>query len=261
MLAMLRMWVAGAQLLALRLESIQLREDHWVIANLVGKAQHVRTVPTRSMYGRSLRVSRTVSCSARSTKPDACGVTGCLPRCSGCRPSSCGPSQHRQAGTARSSAHMRETLSLGRRRTRSDSVPSGARFDSDHGTLPRMQTEAAVRRQRSARDRARFCGVSRFSRGGSDERSALGDKAGPIHLGAIRAAPGRCYADRSNPPSSEDVKLNKCPTTNNLADISCEAVLALCCEPCEVSRDMPVGILLDRSELTTFAEDCHAQHD
>jgi integrase len=34
-----------AELLALRLESIQLREDHWVIANLVGKAHHVRTVP------------------------------------------------------------------------------------------------------------------------------------------------------------------------------------------------------------------------
>jgi integrase len=34
-----------AELLALRLESIQLREDHWVIADLVGKGQHVRTVP------------------------------------------------------------------------------------------------------------------------------------------------------------------------------------------------------------------------
>ena len=34
-----------AELLALKLESIQLREDHWVIADLVGKGQHVRTVP------------------------------------------------------------------------------------------------------------------------------------------------------------------------------------------------------------------------
>jgi len=34
-----------AELLALSLESIQRREDHWVIADLVGKAQHVRTVP------------------------------------------------------------------------------------------------------------------------------------------------------------------------------------------------------------------------
>src|SRR6058998_2584505 len=34
-----------AELLALTLESIQQREDHWVIADLVGKGGHVRTVP------------------------------------------------------------------------------------------------------------------------------------------------------------------------------------------------------------------------
>jgi integrase len=34
-----------AELLSLRLESIQQREDHWVIADLVGKGGHVRTVP------------------------------------------------------------------------------------------------------------------------------------------------------------------------------------------------------------------------
>ena len=34
-----------AELLALRLESIQQREGHWVIADFVGKAGHVRTVP------------------------------------------------------------------------------------------------------------------------------------------------------------------------------------------------------------------------
>jgi site-specific recombinase XerD len=32
-----------AELLALQLESIQQREDHWVIADLVGKGRHVRT--------------------------------------------------------------------------------------------------------------------------------------------------------------------------------------------------------------------------
>jgi site-specific recombinase XerD len=34
-----------AELLALNLESIQQREEHWVIADLVGKGGHVRTVP------------------------------------------------------------------------------------------------------------------------------------------------------------------------------------------------------------------------
>lgn len=34
-----------AELLALRLESIQQREEYWTIADLVGKGGHVRTVP------------------------------------------------------------------------------------------------------------------------------------------------------------------------------------------------------------------------
>jgi hypothetical protein len=34
-----------AELLALRLDSIQQREEHWVIADLIGKGGHVRTVP------------------------------------------------------------------------------------------------------------------------------------------------------------------------------------------------------------------------
>ena len=33
------------ELLGLRIDSIQLREDHWVIADLLGKAGHIRTVP------------------------------------------------------------------------------------------------------------------------------------------------------------------------------------------------------------------------
>jgi integrase len=36
------------ELLALCAESIQLREDHWVIADLLGKAGHIRTVPIPS---------------------------------------------------------------------------------------------------------------------------------------------------------------------------------------------------------------------
>jgi integrase len=33
------------ELLALRVGTIQLREEHWVIADLLGKAGHIRTVP------------------------------------------------------------------------------------------------------------------------------------------------------------------------------------------------------------------------
>jgi integrase len=34
-----------AELLALRVESIRQREEYWVIADLVGKGGHVRTIP------------------------------------------------------------------------------------------------------------------------------------------------------------------------------------------------------------------------
>ena len=36
------------ELLALRVDSIELREEHWVIADLLGKAGHIRTVPIPS---------------------------------------------------------------------------------------------------------------------------------------------------------------------------------------------------------------------
>src|SRR5438093_4741062 len=42
------------ELLALTLESIQQREEHWVIADLVGKAGHVRTVPVPMWVKRAL---------------------------------------------------------------------------------------------------------------------------------------------------------------------------------------------------------------
>jgi len=60
-----------------------------VIADLVGKGGHVRTVPIpgwvkmRSMPGQMLSTLRTVRSSAPSTRPGAYGATTCLRRCSG----------------------------------------------------------------------------------------------------------------------------------------------------------------------------------
>ncbi|MGH9630048.1 MAG: tyrosine-type recombinase/integrase [Bryobacteraceae bacterium] len=68
------------ELLALRVDSIQLREEHWVIADLLGKAGHILTVPIpgmgkkrQSMNGRTPAASLKVCCSDPSTRPDACG--------------------------------------------------------------------------------------------------------------------------------------------------------------------------------------------
>lgn len=43
--ALLGCGLRRGELLALRVESVQLREEHWVIADLLGKAGHIRTVP------------------------------------------------------------------------------------------------------------------------------------------------------------------------------------------------------------------------
>src|SRR6266567_1403731 len=43
-----------AELLGLAMNSIQLREEHWVIANLVGKGGHIRTVPIPLWVKRSV---------------------------------------------------------------------------------------------------------------------------------------------------------------------------------------------------------------
>jgi len=37
-------WPSAGELLSLTMKSIQLREEHWVIADLIGKGGHIRTV-------------------------------------------------------------------------------------------------------------------------------------------------------------------------------------------------------------------------
>jgi hypothetical protein len=83
-------------------------------------------------------------------------------------------------------------IGCGLQRAESDSVPPRARFDSDDGTLPGLQTEAAVCRQRSARDRARFCGVSRFR--GADPPKIRPSRQGRAYPAAtFTTTPAICF--------------------------------------------------------------------
>jgi site-specific recombinase XerD len=43
-----------AELVAVRTEDLQMREDHWVIADLIGKGRHVRTVPMPTWVKRAV---------------------------------------------------------------------------------------------------------------------------------------------------------------------------------------------------------------
>jgi site-specific recombinase XerD len=35
-----------AELVAVKIEDFELREDHWVLADLIGKGRHMRTIPS-----------------------------------------------------------------------------------------------------------------------------------------------------------------------------------------------------------------------
>src|SRR5437867_12153173 len=61
-----------AELLGLTMNSIQLREEHWVIADLVGKGGHVRTVPI------PLWVKRTVDASTWGIGSDSIPAGACV---------------------------------------------------------------------------------------------------------------------------------------------------------------------------------------
>ena len=70
-----------AELTGLRIEDLQLREEHWVIADLVGKGGHVRTIPVPdwvklvSIIGLLLLGSQLVHFYVRSTRPAESGET------------------------------------------------------------------------------------------------------------------------------------------------------------------------------------------
>ena len=150
-----------AELLALTLESVQQREEHWVIADLVGKGGHVRTVPIPGWVKDAVDAwTRCCRHHARSGLPRHQQGRARLGRrhvsegALGCGPGSGMARWHREARTARPPSHVCATLSLGGRRTGSDSIPAGPRLDPDDGALPWLQTATTMRGQRSSRNRA-----------------------------------------------------------------------------------------------------------
>jgi integrase len=108
------------ELLALTLESIQQREDHWVVADLVGKGGHVRTVPIPEWVKSAIDswtaaalitegpVFRAIKGGPHLGRRDV--AEGPLGRRPG-RGHTCG---HRKAGAARSAPYVRAAVSPGR---------------------------------------------------------------------------------------------------------------------------------------------------
>src|SRR3954468_23667827 len=125
------LWIEAGELLALTAGSIQLREEHWVIADLHGKAGHVRTVPIPTLGKEAL-----------DRRTEASGIKdGCLFRAIKNSGKICGQGMtpkvlweivKRAAEAAgidnlaphESATDMCPPLPSGRRRTRPNSVPS-----------------------------------------------------------------------------------------------------------------------------------------
>jgi integrase len=109
-----------AELLALSVESIQQREEHWVIADLVGKGGHVRTVPIPTWVKTAVDAWTAAADIIHGpvfraiNKAGHVWGDGMSPKVLwGCRPRRSGARRHRQARTARSSAHLCPSLPPG----------------------------------------------------------------------------------------------------------------------------------------------------
>ena len=156
------------ELLALRLESLQQREEHWVVADLVGKGGHVRTVPVPTWVKATIdawttaarhHTRRNLSCDQQDGpdlgwRDDAEGALGCR---QGCRRSR----GHRKARSTRSPTDLRALVPPGRRRTRSDSVSPWSCLDPDYRAVPWVQAEASSRSERHVGHRTRAHRVTR----------------------------------------------------------------------------------------------------
>ncbi len=183
--------------LGLALESIQQREEHWVIADLVGKGGHIRTVPMPAWVKTAVdawiraagltqgRVFRAINKAGRVWGD---GMTAKV-LWDVVRRAAAG------AGIDRLAPHdLRRTCArlchLAGRRTRSNPVSPRACLDSDDGTLSRLQAEAAARRERHDGARTRHRCVTEPGRT-SDDRPSLRDFSRVIPGGSPIPSPPR----------------------------------------------------------------------
>jgi len=145
-----------AELSALRREDIHIRQGHWAIVDLVGKGNHVRTVPMpgwvknaidRWLTAASVTTGRVFRAVSRHGTVWGNGISEKRRLVRG--PELCTASGTRPPGTSRPSANLRKALLCERRRTGANTVSSRSRLRPDNRTLPRMQAEPGKTRERS----------------------------------------------------------------------------------------------------------------
>jgi site-specific recombinase XerD len=139
---------------ALTLDHLQQREEHWAIVDLVGKGGHIRTVPVPDWVRAELddwlaaaaidrgRLFRRVNKVGR-TWGDGMTVKAVWHIVKGIR------QKHRrgEVGAPRSAEDLRSALPRIGRRVGADPVSPGARFGADDRTLPWLQATDSISRQ------------------------------------------------------------------------------------------------------------------
>ncbi len=147
-----------AELVGLRTGDFQVREEHCVIADLVGKGKHIRTVPVPLWAKRAVdewteaaaitggmifrRISRLGKIWGDGITPKAIWhvVKAAAKTCG-----------YQESGSARLASHLRSVMPSGRRRTGAGSISARTRFGSDHRTLSRLRAETQPSGERQSR--------------------------------------------------------------------------------------------------------------
>jgi len=126
---------------------IQQREEHWAIVDMKGKAGHTRTIPmpgwVKNVVDQWIQAANITS-GKLFRRVHKTGITwgreadrkGGLARGSGVRHEG----WNRQVSAPRSPQNLCTALLLRRRRTGANPISARSRFDSDNGTISRLQT-------------------------------------------------------------------------------------------------------------------------
>jgi hypothetical protein len=166
-----------AELVGLRTDDLQIREEHWVVADLIGKGKHIRTVPVPGWVKRAVdewtqpagitsgfifrAVSRTGAILGRPHLAQSHLACGEGSGTAGWNRESCSP---------RSSPELRAPVPSRRRRIGADSVFARACFGPDDRALSRLQAETAKRGERRNRSGRSVAGASGPATGLPDNR-------------------------------------------------------------------------------------------
>ena len=147
-----------AELVGLKVEDFQIRDEHSVIADLIGKGKHIRTVPVPAWVKRTVDAWTTAAQIRAGTifRPvNRMGQTsGRWAQAEGnmaCRESCCTARWHQESCSARFETYLRPVVPLGGRRTGANTVPARPCIGSDDRALPGLQAEVSSCGQRQPR--------------------------------------------------------------------------------------------------------------